>query len=548
MEPIRITRALNELMRRKVVRVAIGYSMVMWILLQIAEVTFEPLHLPDWTLTFLVVIAIIGFPVAAILAWAFEVTPEGLIRDPQDAPQKSPTDNSNNYAAVKKDTYRSVAVLPFADMSAARDQGYFCEGIAEEILSSLSTVKCLRVPSRTSSFRFNTDDEDIRAIGRALDVEAVLEGSVRKEGERMRITAQLIDARNGYHIWASSYDRHVSAVFKVQRELSEDIVRQLCESLNPGETAIREPISVADIHAYDYYLQGRHFLNRFTEQGVEFSIRMFTQAIELDPGFSLAWAGLAEAHTYEYLYHESRQEHRDKARDAAEKAVGLAPESAPCRTVHAMALMIAGRYAEADIEFRSALSMNPMQFSASYYYARNCQAQGKLEQAAELFESASRRRPEDYQAPLLALAIYRRLGRRSKARDAALRGTKAAQLHLLLHPDDTRALYLAGSGLLELGQERKARRWIERAVELNPTDGLVRYNAACFYAQSGDFDQAFDCLRMANNSGVDFAEWMDNDPDLEPLRGDQRFPALLQSAEGTRASSGLVAESHCGKG
>jgi len=521
----RITRLAQELLRRKVVRVAIGYGIVVWLILQIAEVTFEPLHLPGWSLTLLVVAAIVGFPVALVLAWAFEVTPEGLIRDPQDTLPTDPIKTN------KSGTHRSVAVLPFADMSPTKDQGYFCEGIAEEILSSLSTVKCLHVPSRTSSFRFNAGDEDIRAVGKALDVEAVLEGSVRKDGDRLRITAQLIDVQTGYHLWASAFDRDMSDVFQVQRELSQGIVRELCESLSPDEVAIREPASVADIHSYDYYLQGRHYLNRFTSEGTEFAIQMFSEAVGLDPDFSLAWAGIAEAHTYSYLYYEGSAEHRKKAWEAAHKAADLAPDAASSKTVLGMAFMIEGRYAEADMEFRSALAMNPIQFSASYYYARSCQAQGRLEQAAELFERASRRRPEDFQAPLLAMSIYRHLGKDGKARDAALRGTEAAELHLLLHPDDSRALYLASLGLLELGQKEKAKSWIERAIRLDPTDGLTRYNAACFYAQAGDNDLAYTNLHKANRTGRAFTDWLDNDPDLDPLRIDQRFETLRQNVQ-----------------
>ena len=517
-------RLVSELMRRKVVRVAIGYLVVTWLLLQVAEVTFEPLHLPPWSLTLLVVLAVIGFLVAVVLAWAFEVTPEGLQRDPQDTLRASDSTDRG-----KKATYRSVAVLPFADMSPAKDQDYFCEGIAEEILSSLSAVKCLHVPSRTSSFRLNDGDQDIRAVGEALGVEAVLEGSVRKDGDKMRITAQLINVGDGYHIWASTYDRNLDDVFEVQREISRSVVRKLCESLNPDEVEFREPVSVADIHAYDYYLQGRAFLNRFTRQGTEFAAKMFSDAVDLDPSFSLAWAGLAQAHTYFYLFYESSARHRNKAWDAAKKAIELAPDSAPCKTARAMTLMIAGRYTEAEVEFRNALAMNPIQFWTTYYYARNSQAQGKLEQAAELFERASEKRPEDYQAPLLALSIYRHLGAQDEACDAALRGTKAAELHLLLHPDNARALCLGSLGLLQLGQTEKARNWIERAIALDPTDGLTQYNCACFYAQVGDADKAFGKLSTASKSGLALRDWMKTDPDLAPLQNDPRFESLTRN-------------------
>ncbi|MDH3589771.1 MAG: hypothetical protein OEQ74_10235 [Gammaproteobacteria bacterium] len=526
LEKFSFTHLADELLRRKVVRVALGYSIIVWLLLQIAEVTFEPLHLPGWSMTLLVVSAMAGFPVAVILAWAFEVTPEGLQRDPQDLARENADDSA---APANRGDYRTVAVLPFADMSPARDQGYFCEGIAEEILSSLSAVKCLHVPSRTSSFRFNAEDHDICETGKSLGVETVLEGSLRKEGDRIRITAQLINVADGFHIWASTYDRNLTDVLDLQQELSRDIVRQLCESLPPDETILREPAAAADIRAYDYYLQGQFFMNRFSRRGAEFAIRMFRRAVELDSDFSLAWSGMAQAHTYLCVYHENTKEHREQARESAARAMELLPGSAPSRTAQGMALMLVGRYAEAEIEFAQALVINPMQFSASYYYARCCQFQGKLQQAVELFERASRRRPEDYQAPLLALSIYRAQGNKKMARNAAQRGVAAAELHLLLHPDDARALYLGSLALLELGETDKARAWIERALELNPSDGLVRYNAACFYAQARDLERARTNLSHARKSGLAFGDWIKTDPDLAPLRADPDFTNLAQN-------------------
>ena len=518
---------LSELKRRKVLRVAFGYAVVMWLLLQIAEVTFEPLRLPEWALTLLTVMAIMGFVFAVVLACAFEVTPGGVKRDPQDRPKNS-ADTVTRMA--NKSAYRSVAILPFADMSCRKDQGYFCEGIAEEILNSLSTVKCLRVPSRSSSFRLNTEDHDIRAIGEALNVETVLEGSVRKDADKVRICAQLIDARNGFHIWGRSYDRNLNKIFEIQRELSQDIVRQLCESMNPEEIVVPEHISTADIRAYDYYLQGRHFLNRHTGQSAKFAVQMFAKAVEIDPGISLAWAGLSEAHSYIYLNCANNRGHRESAHDAAKKAVGLVPDSAPSRTALGVTLMTAGRYADADAEFRLALSINPQQSSTSYYFARSCLLQGKLEQAAELYERTYQTRPEDYQAPLLALSVYRRLGRSGAAREAARRGTKAAESRLGLYPDDQRALYLGCLGYLELGETEKGRSWAERAIALNPTDALTRYNVACFYAQLGDIDLALANLSKVGITRKEFIDWMENDPDLDPLRGDQRFESLKQVA------------------
>ncbi|MBT8137398.1 MAG: hypothetical protein KJO54_10335 [Gammaproteobacteria bacterium] len=528
MARFRLRQIAHELMRRKVFRVAIGYMVVMWLFVQVAEVTFEPLQLPAWSLTLLIVFAIIGFPVAVILAWIFEVTPEGVQRDPHDTQPGAARDSARRDTDV-----RSVAVLPFADMSPEQDQRYFCEGIAEEILSLLCAVKCLQVPSRTSSFRFDAEIHDIREIGAALGVESILEGSIRKDEDKLRITAQLIDTKNGFHTWARTYDRQLSEVLAVQAELARDIVSQLCQSLSDAGLVIPEPASTADIQAYDYYLQGRYFLNRFSTQDTKFAVGLFGKALDLDPGFSRAWAGLAEAHTFLSVYDKNTEDHRVQAGKAAEKALQLTPDSAASRAAHGMALMISRQYSDAVIAFRRALEVNPNHFLAVYYQARCYQLKGQLQQAAALFEQAASRRPADYQAPLLALSIYRMLGNVTLAHRAAKSGLEAAGVHLMLHPDDVRAMYLGALALLELGESDQGQRWIEKAIELQPDDALVHYNAACFYTQAHNFDAALQSLSKVDQAGLAFSDWVANDPDLGPLRKDPRFDSLLRSKTGS---------------
>jgi adenylate cyclase len=522
---LKIARLLNELMRRKVVRVAIGYAVVMWIFLQIAEVTFEPLRLPDWALTLVVVLAIIGFAVAVVLAWALEVTPEGIRRDPQDSPDEGSSANASSSGVL-----HSVAVLPFADMSPDRDQGSFCDGIAEEILNALSKIHCLSVPSRTASFRFDIENLDVHEIGRALNVETILEGSVRMDGDRLRITVQLISVRSGYHIWAKAYDRKAVDVFDVQEEIAQDILCHLCGAMNLEDWFMSMEASGETFGAYDYCAQGLHYLKLRSGPSLGFAIDMLSKAVALQPAMSLAWAGLAEAHTCIYLYQEGRHEHRDLAMEAAAKAIALEYDAPASRCAMGMALMIAGRYADAAVEFRTALALNPRLFSASYYYARCCQLQGKLEQAARLYESAIRMRPHDYQAPLLVVALYRRLGMHDKACAAARRGTQLAERHLMLYPDDVRALYLGCLGFLHLGEVDKGREWATRALALHPDDVLAHYNVACFYAQAGDIDHAIEQLSKAAISGTEFTDWINNDPDLDPIRDDQRFKVIREAA------------------
>src|SRR5262245_55918254 len=229
----RMRQFLGELRRRKVIRVAIVYSVVAWLLIQVAEATFEPLRLPPWTLTFLIVLAIFGFAVLVALAWAFEVTPEGVRRE-----TSSDGEGATVTAGVAPDVAAgaaatvasrptsgapSIAVLPFTDMSRERDQEYFCEGMAEEILNALTRIRGLRVAARTSSFRFKGQAEDVRKVAQELGVNTILEGSVRKSGDQLRVTAQLISAADGYHLWSERYDRGLEDVFAIQEEIATKI-------------------------------------------------------------------------------------------------------------------------------------------------------------------------------------------------------------------------------------------------------------------------------------------------------------------------------------
>jgi adenylate cyclase len=229
-------RWFGELRRRKVVRVAVAYLLLAWLVIQVADAVFEPLGLPVWALKLVIVLAALGFPVACGLAWAFDMTPTGVERTPplaltEVAAATAASEPSRGAAEVPAQP--SVAILPFLDLSPGRDQEYFCEGIAEEIINSLCFVRGLRVASRTSSFQFKDRRTDVREIGRNLGVTAVLEGSVRKSGDRVRITAQLINAADGYHHWSESFDRRLDDVFEIQSEIARQLVRALSLTLTP---------------------------------------------------------------------------------------------------------------------------------------------------------------------------------------------------------------------------------------------------------------------------------------------------------------------------
>lgn len=518
-----ISHLFGELKRRKVYRAAAAYAVVAWILLQIGEVTFEPLHFPDWAMTVLVILAILGFPLALIVSWFFDIGPSGFKRDVALA-----TGAAQNLTSLDGNSSPSIAVLPFADMSPEQDQGYFCEGVAEEILNALTRIETLQVAARTSSFQFREGSGDVREIGKRLGVATVLEGSVRKAEDQLRITAQLINVADGYHIWSKSFDEKLTNIFVIQDEIAQCIAEALLETLSPHEQSAIKTRSSQDVAAYEYYLRGRHFFHRFRKKDIHFARQMFHQAIEIDPGFALAWAGYADCFSFLIMYADPQDRYRDAARTASTKALDLSPELAEARASRGLAYLICDEYAQAAVEFEKALALNPRLYEAYYYYGRARFHEGDLDKAAELFAMAAKVNPAEFQARLLRVQILRGLGRVNEATEETKAALAIVEQHLKLNPDDARALHLGAGSLVLIGDTARAQQWLDRALEIDPTDSVVLYNVACNYATLGQDDKALGYLEQAVEHGTVSATWMRNDEDLASIRNDPRFEALVQ--------------------
>ena len=430
--------------------------------------------------------------------------------------------------SLKKELISSIAVLPFTDMSREKDQAYFCEGMAEEIINALSRIRDLHVVSRTSAFQFREGIVDSQEIGRRLRVGSLLEGSVRKSGNRLRIGVQLTNVADGYQLWAGRYDRDMSDVFAVQDEIARNIVQALQVALTPREGATLRKIPTRDVQAYDYYLRGRKFYYQYGKRDIEFALQLFSRAIELDPAYALAYAGLADCWSYLYLYAERSESARLQADLASRKAVELDPESAQAHASWALSLSLNGRDEEAEWAFETAVSIDPHLFEAYYFHARQCFAGGQFEKAARLFEEASRVRPEDFQSPLLVAQIYDELKRETDAREARQRGVAIAEQHLKLNPDDARAVYMTANGLAALGERERGREWAQRALAMSPEDGMLLYNVGCIYSLLGDVEEAIDCLEKSAKFGLTQKGWFEHDSNLDPLRNHPRFKSLLQ--------------------
>jgi adenylate cyclase len=425
-------------------------------------------------------------------------------------------------------TTKSIAVLPFVNMSADPENEYFTDGVAEEIINALTKIQALRVASRTSSFAFKGKNQDIRKVGEQLNVTTVLEGSVRKAGTKLRVTAQLVNVTDGYHLWSERYDRELQDVFAIQDEIAGNIVRALRVVLSDAEKRAIEKAPTANVQAYDYYLRGRQFFHQFRRTGMQFARRMFERAIEVDPGYAIAYAGVADCCSFLYMYWDGSKSNLEGADNASRKALELDPELAEAHASRGFAVSLSKQYDEARREFETAIRLNPKLYEAHYFYARASFQEGKLEEAVRHYQDASNVRPEDYQALVLMAAPLKALGREEEMRAAMRHGLEVAQKHLELNPDDARALYLGAGALVQLGDRERGLDWTRRAYAIDSEDPGVLYNVACAYSNMGQTDDAIACLEKAVQNGFGHREWFENDSDLDPLRGDERFQALMK--------------------
>ena len=462
-----------------------------------------------------------------IIRHCLEKRPEARFQSMRDLAfaLESLSDGSAPSAAPSQDATPSIAVLPFRDMSSTRDQDYFCEGLADELIHALTRIPNLRVASRTASFRFKENAGDVAAIAQQLHVSTILEGSVRKAGERLRVSVQLINASEGFHLWSDRYDRDLSDIFAIQDEITEHVVKALRLVLTEKDRQALARTPTQSIEAYECYLRGRQSL--YLMGPMLEAIRMFQQAVEIDPQYALAHAGIADANAYRYMYHGGKAEDLDQADQSSRMALHLGPDYAECHASRGFFASLSKRYDEANQEFRTALALNPKLYDANYLYARSCWAQGRLEESARLFEAAEQLRPEDQSLPALLSNLYEKLGRPAEKEAAMRRCLAAAERNRKLTPDDPRPVYHGAGALIGLGQRERAMAWAAEALAMAPKDTAVLYNLACFYAQADDLDRALDCLDEAAHQGFIHWQWIEHDADLDPLRSLERFRAIV---------------------
>lgn len=375
----------EELRRRSVIKVSIAYAIVAWLLIQIVVSVEQPLHLPEWVDTVVIVMLAIGFPIAVVLAWAFDLTPAGI---------KRATTVGHAQESAAEDRRPSIAVLPFVDMSPDKDQEHFGDGITEELLASLARIRDLRVAGRTSSFYYKGKNEDLRKIGDALGVKYILEGSVRKSGERVRITAQLIDAHTDTHLWSETYDKTLEDLFRIQEDIATSVADALQITLGVGGLA-RVPGMTRHMDAYEEFLKsnavhGVDIVMPTSENTYREAVHHLERAVSIDPEFSLAWVGV------HYLYANSESifvgglpDADAKARQAMEKSLQLTPDSPFVLSNLSWSHARLGRWQEADEFHRQAIAAARRHSVEDHFWFRAANFHhiiGQLDDAIEWYE------------------------------------------------------------------------------------------------------------------------------------------------------------------
>ncbi len=421
-----------------------------------------------------------------------------------------------------------IAVLPFVNLSSEPEQEYFCDGISEEIILALNSIFGLRVIARSSSFALKGKNLDARELGKLLNATAILEGSVRKKEDQLRISVQLVDTSSGLTLWSERYDCELENVFVLQDSIAQNITKALKVKLLPEQEHCVQNRQTDNVEAYDYYLKGRQYYYQFSNKSILTALKMFKEAIKIDEKYALAYCGLADCYAYLYIHNEKTKENLDKASRASKLAIKLGPMLAETHTSKGVVLMLKKRFEQAEARFEKAIAINSYLFDAWFHYAKVCSFQGKLDKAARLFEEAARIRPEDYQAILLAGQIYDDLGINELSKKARLQGIAIVESYLNLNESDARALYLGANGLVALGDKKKGLEWLRRALDIEPNDPVLLYNAGCVFSLLNMKTQALTSLESSVKAGLTQRNFYLNDSDLDNVRNMPRFKSLLK--------------------
>jgi TolB-like protein len=581
---------LAELKRRNVYKVAVAYSVIGWLLIQIATQTFPFLEIPNWAIRLVIMLVVIGFPISLLLAWAFELTPQGIKRtESADAARQYSKGGAwifvvvvgiilllglfwlGRYTASKSATTaengivgppsKSVAVLPFANLSRDPDNAYFAAGIQDEIITRLAKIGELKVVSCLSTQRFKSAPDDVPAIAKQLGVATVLQGSVQRTADTVRVNVQLVKAETDNHLWADTFDRKLTDVFQIESDIAKSIAEKLQAKLTGSEERALSFQPTADSEAHQLYLQGRYLWNRRTGQNLKKALSYFQQAVEKDRNYALAYTGIADSCALIPVYGAGApKDYYPRAKAAAEKALQLDDTLAEAHTSLANVLF---RYLELNksaSEFERSIQLNPNYPTTHQWYGRLTllalgqfdHALAEAKRAVEL-DPVSSIGPTDVGTVYLterrydeAIAVlrktlemepdfywtHRQLGLALELKglpaEAIVEYQRAAALN-----DDPRVLAFVAHAQASMGKQNEAREMLAKLIEIGKSRYVSGYSFAVIHLALGKKDQAMDWLEKDAREQTGFEiNFIRVDPYLDVLRGEPRFEALVQQVAG----------------
>jgi TolB-like protein/Tfp pilus assembly protein PilF len=569
-----------ELKRRNVYKVAVAYAVVGWLLVQVVTQVFPFFEIPNWAVRLIVLAIVIGFPIALVIAWAFELTPEGLKRTEDvdlGAAAQRPRHRAwifvviiagamsiglfflgrftaPGHAGTAEPLSKSIAVLPFVNESGDASQDYFSDGLTEELINGLGQISQLRVIGRNSSFQFKGKVQDSRAIGQMLGVGNLLEGSVRKAADRVRIAVQLVRATDGSQLWSQSYDRELKDILAVQEEIAKEISEKLRLKLTGAEREQLAKRPTENIKAFQYYMQGRSYINRQTREDLLEAIRYCEKAIEEDRNYALAYAGLADAYNNLGVRgYIAPIEGRRKAEEAARKALALDENLAEAHGALGFAYIqfAPSNFSLGDRELRRAIELSPSSAVAHLYLGYSLVRQGRLDESLEELPKARELDPlSSIIARLAALPYYLKrdyvraleLLRQANELGPALSTTWEIGIYIQNklfneavaelekakgeRKDDSILIYDTGMAHAAQGKRAEALQIIKELEEMSGASLSQAHWIAKIYATLNEKEMAFSWLERGLAAGAIGAFYKD-DPVWDPIRSDPRFAALV---------------------
>jgi len=437
--------------------------------------------------------------------------------------------DSGRSLAIAAPVEKSVAVLYFENLSRAEEDEFFRDGITEDVITELASIEGLRVFPRAAVLAYRNKPVTGPQIGQELNATHVLHGSLRRAGNRLRITAQLVETRSGHTLWAKRYDREMADVFEVQDEIAQSIARALEVMLTEQEKEAIQKAPTDNAQAYDYYLRGRGYARRETRSDLEFAIQMYERAIELDPNFALAYAALADVFGMIYEFHEKQQRWIDQGIASCDRALALTPQLPEGLVSRGRLAYAQKKYSEAVQLARTAIERKPNCPGAYNILGRALFASDRWQEAADVLDQAIKANGDDYNVYVAFGNILRSLGREEEARNLLNREVEVLKQQLEVTPDNVRARILLAANLGAIGQNSEAMKELERSVAMRPNDANILYNAACTYGVMGMRGEALALARKTVEAGYTNLDWMSRDPDLTCLHDDPEFQRLCAS-------------------